>query len=449
MSAGAPDAAAPPVDQAGPPDATSPPRYRQSLVLAALAGVNIAGGFLMHWYLLARLGPGVETDALFATLALPQALLAVVASAFINVLVPLLSGDTPIDFNRKAWTFAALTLAAFVAFAVVLALTASWWVPIIAPGLPLGVRSLAEQLARIQLLGMVCTAMAGVLTATNRARRRFYLVEIAPVVSTLVAGAALVVFLPRHGVVAGAWAWVLRIAFNAAMLAPGLGAFRGWTTPEVLTDAWRRIRPLVIGTAYQRTEPVFDRAVVTLGPAGDLSLYYLCQQVCYAAIQLANNALIAPLTPTLATHVRHGQWEAFGRLRRRSATLVGSLAAVAFIGVLALASTWAGGLLPWPVSPVAGRVAALLACLSGLFVAGPVYESVRTAFYSTGRTAAPMRLEAIVYTCGLALKGLGFTAFGALGFAVAASVQTVIGVAAMHRMLVRFERGQRQGDAIP
>ncbi len=395
----------------------------------------------MHWYLLGALGPGRDTDALFASLALPQVLLAIIASSFMNVIVPLLSGESDTDFRRNAWTFATVTFAAFCALGVVLALLADFWVPVIAPGLPPQTRELAVHLSRIQLIGMVCTAMAGILAAVHRVRRNFYWVESVPVIATVVGAVMLVTLLPRYGIYAAAWAWVARIGVNAVLLVTGLGRFAGLTEDRaILARAWGRIRPLVIGTAYFRTEPLFDRALVSLAPAGDLSLYYLCQQVCFAAVLLAHNALIAPLAPTLAMQVKAGDWAHFSEARRRSARTVLLLAVAGYAGLVVTAFGVAhAGVLAEPAATTASRVSWLLVGLGGAFIAGPLFESVRSAFYATGNTATPVRLEAVVFTCGLIVKAAGFMAFGVLGLAGAASLQVVLGVYTLRRTLASVE----------
>ena len=82
---------------------------------------------------------------------------------------------------------------------------------------------------------MVCTALVGVLWACI-APAPFIWAESAPVVSTILAWAFLLVMLPRLGVHAAAWAQVLRIGVNVALLAPGLGRF------PASRAAWRRRR---------------------------------------------------------------------------------------------------------------------------------------------------------------------------------------------------------------
>ena len=131
-------------------------------------------------------------------------MLAIIASSFMHVVVPLLAGSGDHEFRRDAWGFAATTLAVFAPIAIVLAVLAPLWTPLVAPGLPAPGRPLLIEIARIQLIGMVCTALVGVLWAVHRAKHHFIWAESAPVVSTILAWAFLLVMLPRWGVHAAA-----------------------------------------------------------------------------------------------------------------------------------------------------------------------------------------------------------------------------------------------------
>ena len=73
---------------------------RQPLLLGVLAASNIGIAFLYQWYVLVQLGPGVETDALFAGMTVPQLALAVVSGSLMHVLVPLLAGEPADRFRR-------------------------------------------------------------------------------------------------------------------------------------------------------------------------------------------------------------------------------------------------------------------------------------------------------------------------------------------------------------
>jgi putative peptidoglycan lipid II flippase len=423
---------------------------RSTTLLLLLSTANIVGGFLLQWYTLTTLGAGVETDALFAGLALPQAVLAIMASSFMHVLVPLLSGEDDLRFRRSAWAFATLTLATFLVLGLVLGLLAPSWVPLVAPGLRGTARSLTIHLARVQLVAMVFTAMAGVLWAIHRARRNFIWAECAPLLGTLAAWPLLILGLPRWGIDAAAWVQVVRLGLHAGLLVPGLGAFPGLSGGlDSLGEVWHGLRTLMIGTIYYRTEPLVDRALSSLAPSGDLSLYYLCQQVSAAAMQVANNGLIAPLVPALAEDAKTHRWAAFGVRFRRGVVILLAAAAAGYL-VLVLGGRSVIAMTSAPENALFSRAWWLVAGLAGVFVAGPVAESFRTAFYATGNTATPVRVDVSVFTVGLALKVVGFALFGIWGMALAASTQALLGLFWLRYVLSRYIGGldRKQGNLL-
>ena len=65
---------------------------KQAMQLGTLSAASIGVAFLFQWYVLTQLGPGMETDAFFAGMTLPQLVLAVISGSLMHVLVPLTSG---------------------------------------------------------------------------------------------------------------------------------------------------------------------------------------------------------------------------------------------------------------------------------------------------------------------------------------------------------------------
>jgi peptidoglycan biosynthesis protein MviN/MurJ (putative lipid II flippase) len=91
------------------------------------------------------------------------------------------------------------------------------------------------------------------------------------------------------------------------------------------------------------------------------------------------------------------------------------------------------------------RATWMLAGLAGVFVAGPLAEAFRSAYYATGVTTRPVQLEAAVFTAGLGLKAAGFWWFGVAGLAVAASAQAVLGAVVLGASLSVLDRRRQDG----
>ena len=274
---------------------------KQTLQLGALSAANMGAAFLFQWYALTQLGPGLETDALFAGMTLPHLVLAVVSGSLMHVLVPLLSGEDPSRLRHDVWGFTVLIGALFSVLAVVLYISAPWWVPLTVPGFSAAGIALTLDLTRIQVIGMVFTAINGVQWAAYHARQQFVWAEATPMLASALALLLLVWALPRFGVVAAAWISTLRIALQTLLLAPGMGrpVWPDLTSPAIAT-AWQRIKPLLLGTAYYKTDPLVDRFLLSTADSGSLSLYYLAQQIYSAMSQVLNKAMAAPLVPVLS-----------------------------------------------------------------------------------------------------------------------------------------------------
>src|SRR6185503_5236480 len=131
---------------------------KQTLTLAALAGANIILSLLLQWYVITQLGVGIETDALFAGMALPQLILSVVSSSLTHVLVPLLATENEFTFRQNAWGFFLNVSGLFTVLAFTLFVTANYWVPLLVPGFSGPARVLTISLTRIQLVSMIFTA---------------------------------------------------------------------------------------------------------------------------------------------------------------------------------------------------------------------------------------------------------------------------------------------------
>jgi peptidoglycan biosynthesis protein MviN/MurJ (putative lipid II flippase) len=240
------------------------------------------------------------------------------------------------------------------------------------------------------------------------------------------AGLALLIWgLKPYGVAAGAWATVLRAAVQAALLLRGMGAYQApvWRMPD-LAEAWRRARPLLLGSLYFKSDFVVDRLIASLAPPGALSLYSLAQQAYSSAQLILGKSIASPVVPALARAATAGAWGRFRSLNRRA------LARLVVLSLLVLAGVLALGLPVLELTFGRGKfnpeqihlLWVLLLALGGVWIGGVAGQIIAVSFYAQGDTRTPITIGAIAFTLAIPLKLGGFYVFGLLGLAAAASL---------------------------
>lgn len=411
---------------------------RQTIQLGTLSAANIGIAFLFQWYILTQLGPGAETDALFAGMTLPQLVLVVISGSLMHVLVPLLAGEDETRLHHDAWGFLVLIGGLFGLLAAILYVTAPWWIPFTVPGFEEAGKTLTVELTRIQLIGMVFAAINGVQWAAYHARQQFVWAEFTPILSSMLGVLLLIWALPRYGVAAAAWISTLRMALQTLLLAPGMGrpVWPDFRSPAI-SAAWQRIKPLLLGTAYYKTDPLIDRFLLSSASSGSLSLYYLAQQIYGAANQVINKAIAAPLVPLLSRLHKAGDGEGFRHAYSRRLVQVGllSLCGLLILGVFGQAML---ELLIGHGNVSAENVKELwwiMIWLGGTFVGGVMGQISSSSFYALGDTATPTRIGIYSYTFYFPAKLILYYFFGVLGLALVTSAFVLVNYFLQNRTL--------------
>ncbi len=397
---------------------------KQAVQLGALSAANIGLAFLFQWYALTQLGPGVATDALFAGMTIPQLVLAVISGSLMHVLVPLLAGESEERLRHDAWAFLTLVGGLFGLLALLLYALAPWWVPLTVPGFDVAGQALTVALTRIQLIGMVFAAINGVQWAAYHARQQFVWAEFTPILASAFALLLLVWALPRYGVIAAAVISTLRMGLQTILLARGMGrpVLVDLKNPAI-REAWQRIKPLLLGTTYYKTDPLVDRFLLSGSSSGSLSLYYLAQQIYGAASQVLSKAIATPLMPILSALHKSGDRVGFRRAYYRRLTAVGwiSLAGLLVTGLVgqSLLSILVGH----------GNFGAenvkelwwILIWLGGIFIGGVSGQICSSTFYACGDTVTPTRMSIFTYTAYIPAKVISFYFLGVMGLALTTS----------------------------
>jgi putative peptidoglycan lipid II flippase len=135
---------------------------RLAFILGGLEGTNLLLTLLIQWYVITELGVGIETDALFAGMALPQLILIVVSLSLTHVLVPLLATEDEETFRRDAWGFF-LGISALLPGLRRCSLRPLTTVPLLFPGFTEEGQALTITLTRVQVVSMIFTAAVSVL----------------------------------------------------------------------------------------------------------------------------------------------------------------------------------------------------------------------------------------------------------------------------------------------
>lgn len=400
-----------------------------SLTLGWLAICSTALAALMPWYAVTRLGVGVETDAFFASGALPQLIFLVVGASLAHVLVPLLTTGDEKAFRNDAWGFFLGVTAVFGVLALALCLTADYWVPTLVPGFSARGKALTVSLTRIQMVSMLCNASVAVLWSVCHARRKFVWAELSLVVANGIALLFLVVTLPRHGIVAAAWASALNMGLKLAFMSPVLGRWQRprWDSPS-MSEAWHRLKPFLLGQTYYKTDPLVDRFLTSMTSAGGLSLYYISQQIYSVVNIIFGKAFCAPMVPALATEAKAGDWFAYRRIYRERLLWTACLIASGYLVLLAAGNVLLRSLIGHG-GITAENVRALwwiMVALGGAAAGGVAGQITSAAFYAAGDTKTPTKLFVWTYTIYVPIKVAAFLRYGLIGLAVTTSVHLTI-----------------------
>ena len=420
---------------------------RLSLILAGLAICNAVLAILMPWYVVTRLGIGLDTDAFFASGALPQLIFVVTSFSLTQVLVPLLATGDERSFRRDAWGFFLGANAVFALLAIVLFATTGFWVSLLVPGFPAEARQLTVTLTRIQLLTMIGNASVVVLWSVYYARQKFIWAES----SSLLANAMGLLFLfwtlPYYGIKAAAWATVITLGLKVALLIPVLGP---WQRPQwnsfAMKEAWQRIKPFLLGETYAKSDPLIDRFLTSLTTAGNLSVLYIGQQA-YSAINLIiTRAIATPSVPRLAIAAKSNEWPSFRHIYRQRLILVLAVTLAACLGLFLIGEPLLrllighGGITAQNVHMLWW----IMLSLSGLLIGGCSGQVTSGAFYAMCDTRTPTMLFIVTFTVYVPIKILVFLRYGMIGLAVATSLHLIINFL-MQLTLLEMTRLPREG----
>ncbi|MRS98700.1 virulence factor MviN [Ralstonia pickettii] len=406
----------------------------------AITALNTGTLFAYQWFVVTQLGAGPGTDALFAGMVMPQLVLNVISGSLGYVLVPMLSVVDGRARSSTTWGFAIALALIFGGLATALWLLAPWWVPLSVPGFDAATIQQTVTLTRIQLVGMLFAGLGAPFNAAYQAQHRFIYPAVMALLAGLVALAFVVVLLGRGGVETAAWGLTLRAAlqflFQVRIGFPFV--FPNFRDKE-FADALRKLKPLIAGTVYYKTDQLLDRFLASMTPSGSLSLLHLAQQIYAAGNLVLANAIAIPLTPRLAKYAKDQDWAIFRREVMRALYILGGLGLLAFIlivfpGRIILQLFFAHGNLK---AEAVNKLWEIMLALGMVWISGLTGQVLSTSFYAMSDTKTPTKVGVIGFTLGIGLKIAGLFLGGVIGIAIGSGVYMIFNSVAMYSMLFR------------
>ncbi|WP_019451250.1 lipid II flippase MurJ [Cupriavidus sp. BIS7] len=405
-----------------------------------ITALNTGALFVYQWFVVTQLGAGNGTDALFAGMVMPQLVLNVVSGSLGYVLIPMLAVVDKEVRSSAIWSFAVALALIFGGLAVVLWVLAPWWVPLSVPGFDAVAVQQTVTLTRIQLMGMIFAGLGAPFNAAYQAEHRFIYPSFMAFLASVLALCFVVLFLGHAGVEIAAWGLMLRAVFQFVFQVPvGFPFAAPNFRDKNFREALRKLKPLIAGTVYYKTDQLLDRFLASMTPSGSLSLLHLAQQVYAAGNLVLTNAIAMPLTPRLAKHADHRDWGSFRREVLRTLLILGGLgllvfALIVFPGRYVLELVFAHG--NFKIEAV-DRLWEIMLALGMVWLSGLTGQVLSTSFYAMSDTRTPTKIGVIGFTLGIGLKIVGLMLGGVIGVAIGSGIYMVFNSVVSYILLFR------------
>lgn len=420
--------------------------------LGLVVTINLALQFLFQWYVITSLGADIQTDALFGAMALPQFILIVLSGSLTMVLVPHIAKYSGNEFLEESWNYFQSVGLLFAGIAVVLLITANWWVAWMLPGFKGLDYQLTINLTRIQLIAMVFSALLSVVWAIHSAKGNFLKIEYTSIVANIIGFILIIIFIKPMGVYAVAWITVVRVILQVFFLIRIMGTYR---KPNFNSSSfkmvWKKLKPLIAGNAYYKTDTLADRYLTSTGVSGELTLLNLAQQLYTIANSVVTKVFANTMVPVLARLHSEGREKEFYGFFNRRIFITTLIVIISFILIIVVGYPFLLLLFKYKNFSAAdiSHLWYLLVYLGGYWIAGTLGAVTANYFYSRGNTKTPTLIGVIIFTLYMPLKIIAYRKFKLIGLAITVSIYMLL-ILFIHLYFIYTKRNryEQTADAI-
>jgi putative peptidoglycan lipid II flippase len=401
----------------------------RAYLIAALVTINMFISFFFQWFLFTKVGPTLETDAVVAGLAVPQLLLNIVLGSIVHTLVPLFTNESSDNFLNTVSMLFKTVLLYTASLILVLTLSSNFWVHLITPGFNSQARGLALEILIITLIGSVFAISNSVLISANYAKNEYLRTETINIICNAVCLTILITFLQVGGIIIVGLAFLSRYLLQTIMLTlTNKIHFFVTIDNEKIKLYWKRLKPLILGSSYYKTDLLIERALLTSSGSGVLSIFFLAQQIYGAASEIIARSVINPRLQELSKLFCEKDLNKFIALYK-SLLLEIVLISIAVCLFLGLYGRPVLNLLIGYGNMTADNINDLFYMMLwfiGVFCLGLLSNVTTTVFYAGGDTRTPTYLSVVTFTLYVPFKIVMFFKYDVYGVAIAGTV--LIGV---------------------
>jgi putative peptidoglycan lipid II flippase len=421
-------------------------QQKVGLQLSGLTGLQIVASFAIQWYVVTKIGAGIETDALYTGAAFPATVTVLLIESISPVLVPLFSALNGDELEDAAWIVTLLMAVIFGAISTVLWLAIPLAVPILVPGFSAAAKAATIRLAKVQVIALVGGACAAPITALCQVRGKFLQPAFATLFGLIVGIAMLGFGLGRVGIITAAWAQVVATVMPSILLAHTLGHMRRpkWNR-EILKTIVQRVKPLVLSKAYYMVSVPVDRFLASFLAPGSIVILELAGRFYSAVLRVLSQGILTPFLPTLSRLANQEDWKEFRAVNKRQIVYMVVPSTLIVLAVAVGAWITRGWALAHPGIKLTGNLTTdnvaliflVLLYMSGLVPCASISNALISAYYAHGDTRTPARVGVQVFTFGFVLKVAGFYLAGLAGMALAVTLWAVAQTAILGYLLMK------------
>ncbi|MDE2573229.1 MAG: murein biosynthesis integral membrane protein MurJ, partial [bacterium] len=311
-----------------------------TILVAAATLASTLLGFTREVINAKYFGTSWEMDTFLAAAVVPTILFGVFNGALVNALVPVFSELLERGQEERAWRVASTvinTLIIVLGFGALLGwIFAPYYIPLIATGFPAPQMGVCVHMARIMLPTILCTSLAGVLSAILFSHHRFKAPAIQGIAINIATIGGVLLWHNHYGIFALVFGTAAGLIVQLAVQIPPLVRSKpGYRLFIDLSDpAFRKIYdllgPIMIGSAAGQMALFFDRFFASQLTPGYISGMNYATKLVGFPQQIFAAAIATVLFPLLSAHFAREDRE------RLKETIVTGLRMVNFISIPAV-----------------------------------------------------------------------------------------------------------------